>query len=34
MIEPGASADDLFVRADRAMYEAKRAAQQQPVRAA
>jgi diguanylate cyclase (GGDEF)-like protein/PAS domain S-box-containing protein len=35
VIEPGACADELFVRADRAMYEAKRAAQQQlPVRAA
>ena len=32
MIEPGINADELFVRADGAMYEAKRAAR--PVRAA
>ena len=34
MIEPGACADELFVRADRAMYDAKRAARRAPVRAA
>ncbi len=34
MIEPGVSADELFARADRAMYEAKRAARARAVRAA
>jgi diguanylate cyclase (GGDEF)-like protein/PAS domain S-box-containing protein len=33
-IEPGSSADELFAQADRAMYEAKRAARQRPVRVA
>jgi diguanylate cyclase (GGDEF)-like protein/PAS domain S-box-containing protein len=34
MIEPGSNADELFARADRAMYEAKRAARARAVRAA
>jgi predicted signal transduction protein with EAL and GGDEF domain len=34
MIEPGACADELFVRADCAMYEAKRAARLASVCAA
>jgi GGDEF domain-containing protein len=33
MIEPGSSADELFARADRAMYAAKRS-ERRPVRAA
>ena len=34
MIEPGSCADELFARADRAMYAAKRAGRPQAVRAA
>jgi diguanylate cyclase (GGDEF)-like protein/PAS domain S-box-containing protein len=34
MIEPGSSADELFARADREMYAAKRGERRRPVRAA